>query len=687
MKRVLLALVALCVAAPVRADEGMWLYNNLPVEKVKSKYGFEITPEWAEHVQKGSVRFNSGGSGSFVSADGLVITNHHVASDTLQKISSAEHDHLKNGYYAKTEAEQIPATDLELNVLDSVEEVTEKVNAAVKPEMTGEQASAARKAAISAIEKESFEKTGLRSDVITLYQGGQYHLYRFKVYTDVRLVFAPEASTAFFGGDADNFEFPRYDLDVALFQVYENGKPVQPKHYFPFSATGTVENDLVFVSGNPGKTSRLFTAATLKYLRDTSLPYMKKLLNRREIMFEQYGQKGAEQKRQAKSDLFGVRNSRKVYEGRIDGLQDYKLIRQKQAAEAKLKGQMQSDASLVEYAGAWDSIEETLKTSKKLLVPYNLYEGAHGFNSRLFSIARVLVRMAAEDKKPNGERLAEFRDSNRKSLELSLFSKAEVYPEFEKFKLADSLEYLVSLIGQDKPLVRRILQGRSPLERAAELVDGSSLADVDVRHYYAKGGEKAIKESYDPMLELAQIVDATSRKYRKQYEETVAEPQSQAYAQLSKIIFKLQGTNNYPDATFSLRFSYGVVKGYEQGGVKIPAMTTMGGAYTHAETHKGEEDHELAESWLAHKADIDPNTPFNFVSTNDIIGGNSGSPVVNKDKEFVGIIFDGNIQSLTADYQYSEEQSRAVSVNSNAILESLRKIYGAGELAERLLKK
>jgi len=557
----------------------------------------------------------------------------------------------------------------------------------VTPEMTAEQAAAARKAKIASVEKESFDKTGLRSDVITLYQGAQYHLYRFKKYTDVRLVWAPEASIAFFGGDADNFEFPRYDLDAAFFRVYENGQPVKPQHYFPFSPTGTKEGDLVFVSGNPGKTSRLYTAATLKYLRDVSLPYTKRHLNRREVMLQQYSLKGKEQARQAKTDLFGVANSRKVYDGRMQGLQDYSLIREKQKSEAKIRGQILSKPELAQYAGAWDAIEKTLPINQKLLVPYSLLESAQGFNSRLFNIARTLVRMAVEDQKPNAERMEEYRDSNRSTLLYTLFSTAEIYPDFEKFKLADSLEYLVSILGADNALVKKILAGRSPKARAAEIIDGSALADVDVRRYYANGGLKALKETYDPMIELAQIVDGPSRKIRKQAEDNVTEPQRQAYAQIAQVLFAIQGTTAYPDATFSLRLAYGEVKGYEQDGKKVPAVTTMGGAFSHAKAHEGQSDYVLPKTWVDHEKDIDPTTPFNFVSTNDIIGGNSGSPVVNTNKEFVGIIFDGNIQSLTADYQYSDVQSRAVSVNSNAIMESLKKIYGATALVEELERR
>jgi hypothetical protein len=668
------------------ADEGMWDYTNLPRKQLKEKYGFEATEQWTDHLMKASVRFNSGGSGSFISSTGLVLTNHHVGADTLHKISTPQHDYYTEGYYARTQAEERPAHDLELNQLVSIEDVTARVEAAVKPGMTAEQATLARRAVMARIEKESFDKTGLRSDVVTLYQGGRYHLYRYKRYTDVRLVFAPEFGVAFFGGDPDNFEFPRYDLDMCIFRVYENGKPAKIEHFLKWSPNGSAENDLIFVSGNPGRTSRMFTTEALKFLRDVQVPWTLTLLRRREISLQLYASQGATQDMHAHSELFGVQNSRKVYLGALKGLQDRKLIAGKQREEYALRAKVQGDAALKGYAGAWATVDGTWPIYRKLLKGYSLLEGANAFNSRLFGIARTLVRLAAEDRKPNDQRLPEFRDSARPSLLQALYSAAPVYPELEKAKLADSLAFLAEQLGRDNPLVKAVLQGNSPADRAGELVGGSLLADPGVRKFIAQGGETAITESYDPLIELAVLVDPMARELRKQYEEKVQEPQREGYAQIARALFEVKGTATYPDATFTLRLSFGQVKGYREGDRIIPPFTTLGGAFQYEAAHGAKDPWKLPACWHQAKAGLKGDTHFNFVSTADIIGGNSGSPVVNRQGELVGLIFDGNSHSLTADYQYDDEKSRAVAVDSSGMMEAMRTIYTADTLADEIGK-
>src|SRR5262245_25578176 len=401
--------LALASRFTVVADEGMWVFNNLPKKQLKERYGFEPTDAWVEHVMKSSVRFNSGGSGSFVSSTGLVLTNHHVGADTLQKISTSEHNYYNEGYFAKRQQDEAKAPDLELNVLQSIEDVTEKVNAVLKPNMSPGEAFAARRAVMSTIEKESLDATGLRSDVVTLYQGGQYHLYRFKKYTDIRLVFAPEFAIAFFGGDPDNFEYPRYDLDICLFRVYENDKPAKIEHFLKWSKSGAGDNELVFVSGHPARTSRLNTVAALKFMRDVRAPYTLNLLRRREIMLQQYGQEGDEQARIAKEELFSIQNSRKAYFGRIAGLQDPAIMGKKEADEKELRGKVDGDAKMKSaYGSAWDHIAQAQKDYAEILRERSVLELGQGFNSELFIIARTLVRMAAEDQKPNTERLREY---------------------------------------------------------------------------------------------------------------------------------------------------------------------------------------------------------------------------------------------------------------------------------------
>jgi hypothetical protein len=671
----------------VRADEGMWTFNNVPRAEIKKRYGFDITDEWLKKVQFGSVRFNNGGSGSFVSPDGLVLTNHHIASDTLQKISSAEKDYIKDGFYAPTRDKEAKAPDLELNVLMSLEDVTARVNAAVKPEMTGAESSAARRAAIAAIEKESTEKTGLRSDVVTLYQGGQYNLYRYKKYTDVRLVFAPEFKIAFFGGDPDNFNYPRYDLDMALFRVYDNDKPVHSENYFKWSKTGAKDGELIFVPGHPGSTARLNTMAHLEYLRDTGLPFTLRLLEREHTLLDKYSALGEEQARRAQEDKFGIENSLKAYRGQYEGLKDASLMAKKQKAEDALRHAVAADPKRQkEYGDAWDTIARGRKSLSTYSRQYSLIEGGTGFNSDLFQVARALVRLAAESQKPDAERLPEFTNARRASLELELFSPAPIYADLEKMKLTDSLAFMRDELGADDPVVKRVLAGKTVEARAAELIAGTKLADAAYRKQLAAGGVKAIEESSDPMIQLARAVDEDGRSLRKRYESEVQSSERANYAKVARARFDIEGTKMYPDATFTLRLSYGAVKGYEENGKQVAPFTTMGGLYEQAARHGNKDPYEAPESWVQKKSAIDLKTPYNFVSTADIIGGNSGSPVLNKNAELVGLIFDGNIQSLVGNFIYDESQNRAVSVDVRAMTEALRKIYGASEVLDELMK-
>ncbi|MFV1965723.1 MAG: S46 family peptidase [Pirellulaceae bacterium] len=674
----LLGVVALCCGQAV-ADEGMWLFNDLPHDLLEREYGFEPAEEWAWHVMQASVRFNSGGSASFVSSTGLVLTNHHVGAETLHHVSTAENNYYRDGFYAKTPADEIKAPDLELNQLVSIEDVTERVNEALKPGMPTAEAFAARRAVMSEIEKESLDKTGLRSDVVTLYGGARYHLYCYKKYTDVRLVWAPESAIAFFGGDADNFEYPRYCLDVCMFRVYEEGEPARIEHFLKFSETGAADGELVFVSGNPGRTQRIFTAAALTFQRDTYLPYVLDYLRRREILFQQFGLEGKEKERRARDELFGIQNSRKAYTGMLQGLQDPSFLAQKRKDERALLKHVQDTPDLMEHAAAWKALEEI--TSRRAAT---LGQTAT-FSTRFFRIAQTLVFMAAEDQKPNAERLREYRESNRDSLEQQLFSPAPIYEDLEQVKLADSLALFVERRGGGHPLVKKVLAEDGPQARAAELIRGTKLGDPELRKTLANGGMAAMESSDDPMIQLARVVEPEQRRLRKIRDE-LQEMERQAYARIADVLFAVKGTETYPDATFSLRLAFGPVHGYEEGGIAIAPWTTVAGAFEHEKRHGGEDTWKLPESWHEHRAELDPFTPFNFVCTADIIGGNSGSPVINRDAEFVGIIFDGNIQSLTSDYFYSERQARAVSVHSAVILGALRKIYGASALADELGK-
>jgi len=683
-KPVIMFIIIMGISTAVSADEGMWLYTDPPYQLLKDKYGFEPSSAWLEHVQKSSVRFNSGGSGSFVSPDGLIISNHHVGADALQKFSDAKHNYLRDGFNARSRKEEKQCLDLELNVLMSIEDVTGRVNAAVKADATAEEAFAARRAIMAEIEKESLEKTRLRSDVVTLYQGGLYNLYRYKKYTDVRLVFAPEQQAAFFGGDPDNFEYPRYDLDICVFRAYENGRPAKVEDYLQLSSKGVSDGELVFVSGNPGSTSRQLTMAELEDLRDRYFPYVLQRLNDMEVTLLSYSLRNEENARRAKDLLFGVQNSRKARNGMFAGLLAPELMSQKQAAEQKLRTAVAQEPNSQEVLVCWERIADAQRTIAQNALEYNLFEGANGFNSTLFGIARTIMRGVEEKGKPNGERLREYRDSNLESLEFQLFSEEPIYDDFEQVKLADSLTWLVRQLGYSNVIVQKVLAGKSPQERASELVLGSKLKDVALRKKLYAGTAAEVEAAKDPMIELARVIDPEARTVRKIIE-AQDEIKQQGHAKIARAKFAIEKTNSYPDATFTLRLAFGEVKGYEESGKEIPFQTTIAGLYEHAAEHQYKPPFDLPKRLLERKKKLNLKTPLNFVCTADIIGGNSGSPVVNRKGEFVGIIFDGNIQSLVLDFAYTDIQARAISVNSQAIVEALRKVYGVAELAAEIV--
>ncbi|HXM74125.1 MAG TPA: S46 family peptidase, partial [Chthoniobacterales bacterium] len=630
---------------------------------------------------------------SFVSADGLAITNHHVGADSLQKFSDEQHNYLRDGFYAKARTEEKKCVDLELNVLMSVEDVTARVNGAVKPDMTSEKASDARKAVIAAIEKESKDKTGLRSDVIKLYQGGAYHLYRFKRYDDVRLVFAPEQQIAFYGGDPDNFEYPRFDLDICLFRAYENGQPAKIDNYLKMNPRGPVDGELTFVSGHPGKTDRQLTVDELADMRDRFLPYVLGMFKQREVLLHSFGERTFENARRVRDDFFGVQNNRKRYDGYLAGLLDPQVWQALQAREQKLRAAIGRDPKLASTTSAFDRIKNAQAEILKNARVYNyfeqerptagLYRQPRAFYSTLFKYARLLVRVADERAKPNGERFQEFRDSGRESLELELFSTEPVYDDVESLTLTDSFTDLASAFGASDPHIKMVLGDKSPVERASELIKGTQLKDVAFRKKLYAGGKAAIEAAQDPMIDIARAIDSTGRQAKKVFE-TQEEIKQQAYAAIAKARFATEGTSSYPDATFTLRLSYGTVRRYEENGKQIPAFTNLQGMYERAAEHQNKPPFDLPQRWVDKKEKLGLTTPYNFVSDADIIGGNSGSPVVNKAGEFVGIIFDGNIQSLVLDCIFTDKQARAVSVDSAAIIEALRNVYDAQPLVDEL---
>jgi hypothetical protein len=671
------------------ADEGMWTFDNPPSKQLKERYGFTPTRQWLDHLRLASARFNDGGSGSFVSPRGLVLTNHHVALTQLEKVSSPAKDYVKDGFYARTEAEELKCPDLELNVLVAMEDVTPRVRSAVKPGMTDEAALKARKAEMAKIEKESLERTGLRSDVISLYQGGEYWLYQYKKYTDMRLVFAPEQQIAFFGGDPDNFTFPRHDLDFALFRVYENGKPVESHDYLKWNAKGADEGELVFVSGHPGSTSRLETMTQIETERDYELPVRLKILNRRAETARRYGAQGPEQARQAARIIFFTENSLKVYKGRAQGLADKTLVAKMQKDEASFRALVASKPEWEKaYGGAWDAIAQAEMKHRQILKTYRLYS-LHW--SRLAEIALNIVQYVAEVKKPDGERLKDphdpqkdYHDSQLDSLRFRLFSPAPIYPQYEAAMLEGALQLSLEELGASDPFMKAVLGGRTPAQVAKATVEGTKLADPALRKSLLEGGEAAVQASSDPMIVLARTIDPFDRQRIKAREDKVESVETPAGEKIGQARFAVYGKSLYPDATFTLRLGYGAVKGYPMNGTQAPPMTTFYGLYDRAYSFGLNPPYNLPARYLERRTRLDLAQPLDFVSTCDIIGGNSGSPVVNKKGELVGLIFDGNIESLVGDYVYYEVNNRAVAVHSGAIIAALRGLYDAAPLADEL---
>ena len=692
MKRIALILIAtLLLAGIATADEGMWLYNHFPTDKVKAKYGWAPDQAWLDHVRASSVRFNNGGSGSFVSADGLTFTNHHVAATCLQQMSTPDKNYYKLSFLAKTRAEEVKCPDLELNVLQSIEDVTARVQGAVKPGMAAAAGATAMRAEMSAIESDCTKQTGMRCDVVTLYAGGMYNLYRYKKYTDVRLVFAPEFDIAFFGGDPDNFEYPRYDLDITFFRVYENNQPAHPD-YLKWSNSGVKENDLVFVSGHPGSTGRMLTMSQLAFRRDVQYPWAMKNYAKRISVLQAFAAKSEANAAMAQEDIFGLQNSVKAYTGYQSGLLDKSLMAEKQQTEDKMKKAVAGDAQKKqEFGDPWGEVDQAMQTYRKIYMRLAYIERRSGWGE-MAAYARDLVRLAAEKQKPNGERLREYRESALPSLEQSLLSTAPVHKALEVVTLTEAFREMQDEIGAGDATMQKILSGKQPNARAEDLINGSKLDDVNVRKQLYEGGAQAIAASSDPMIVLMRDIDPQARELRKAYDDQVDAVERRNGQKFAKLRFATEGMNMPPDATFTLRLSYGPIKGFvEDGrghvaakGSKVPFFTTLGGAFEHAAKHGNKDPYALPKSWMDNKSKLNLSTPFNTICTADIIGGNSGSPVVNTKGEVVGIIFDGNIQSLPWNFQYEDKIGRSVEVDSQGIIESLRKIYGATGLADEL---
>ena len=678
MKKLLLAAM-LCAALPAFADEGMWTYNNFPADKVAAKYKFKPDQAWLDKVRLGSARLAQGCSASFVSPDGLVMTNHHCAHSCIEQLSTKTKDYVKDGFVAKNMADEKKCPELEVNQLTDITDVTKRVQGAVAGK-SGAAFAEAQKAEFAKITKECATSDDVRCDVVTLYAGGAYNLYKYKRYQDVRLAFAPEFAIAFFGGDPDNFMFPRYDLDASFVRVYENGKPLQTKSYFPFAKAGAKAGDLAFVSGHPGRTSRNATVAELSFIRDVEQP--SRLLRLAELRgrLTEFGNRGKEQKRIANALLFYVENGYKARSGYWGALRDPTFFASKVAEQDKLLSSQKDPAKKAALQKSIDAIATSQKTKRDLYIPYLQLEGMQAFMSDLFPIARGLVRAADELPLANEKRLKGYTDADLPALKQQLFSPAPVYPELEEATLSFGLTKMREQLGPDHATVKKILGKKSPETLAREL-SKSKLKDVKERQKLFDGGKKAIDASTDPLILMAKLVDADARALRKRWEDEVESVTNKESETIAKARFDAFGTSVYPDATFTLRLSFGAVEGWKEAGADVNPVTTVGGAF---ERHTGEDPFALPASWLKSKDKLDLKKGMNFVTTNDIIGGNSGSPVVNQGGEVIGLIFDGNIHSLGGDYGFNPANNRAVAVHTDAILEALEKIYGAKHLADEL---
>jgi hypothetical protein len=669
---------------PALADEGMWTLDHPPLQRIQKAYGTAPSKEWMNKAMLASARLTLGCSASFVSKEGLILTNHHCASQCLEQLSDEKHNLLQEGFLAVDRASERQCPAMEVDRLEQISDVTKDVAQA-----TAGLQGPAFKEAKNAVEAHltsacaGADTAKVRCDVVELYAGGEYALYRYHRFQDVRLVFAPEVTEAFFGGDPDNFNFPRYDLDMSMVRVYENGGPAQVANYFPVSPKGPEAGQLVFTIGHPGSTHRESTVAQLRTQRDLVLPSVLYLLAEYRGVLEQYRSGGAEPARFAADELFFVENSFKALKGYLGALLDERLMQLKGQQETALRAYSAKHPARAGAGGdPWKAIEAAQDTYRDLFSELSQIEQGGAFFTDYFPIARRLVRGAAERPLPDAKRLPEFNDSRLPEVEAELFSPAPIHNDFEKLRLAFALTKLRETLGADHPTVRKLLGKDSPQELAARLVDGTRLADIAVRRKLWEGGQAAIDASDDPFIRFVRAIDPRARELRKRYEAQVEAVESKNFERISKVRFAREGKDTYPDATFSLRLSYGAVKGWTEAGVPVPPFTYIGGAFDRA---TGADPFRLPDSWIKAKDRLDASKPFNFVSDNDIIGGNSGSPVVAADGRLVGLIFDGNIHSLGGDFWFDDSKNRAVSVDSAAILEAMDKVYGAGALVKEML--
>jgi hypothetical protein len=675
-----LLLLCLVFAQAALADEGMWTFNNFPSSTVGKKYGFAPSQEWLDHVRLSSLRIAGGCSASFISPQGLVMTNHHCVVECVDQLSTAQQNFEETGFSAKTSAEEKKCPDFELDQLVEIRDVTKDLQEALTGK-TGDAANKALNAKRAELEQSCGSDASVRCDLVSLYQGGVYDLYRYKRYNDVRLVFAPEFSVAQFGGDPDNFNFPRFDFDIGLLRAYEGGKPAASPNYLRWSANGTKDGDLVFVSGNPGGTFRELTNAQLAFERDVLFPSRIPEIAEKRGQLEVFVSRGPEQAREASDDLFFLENGYKVYFGRQEALLDPQFFGTKVQEEQKLRAATATDPKLVPYSSAWDDIAKVQQVRAQLFVR-NASLSGRSFRAGLLGDAVTLVRAAAERTKPNRERLPEYTDKALVNVQQQLKAAAPVYRDLEELNLVFLFTVVRRDLGTDDPLVRKMLGKESPEQLARRLVTGTHLDDPKVREELYNGGQSAVDASNDPMIRFVASINGDLLAIRKEYEARVDAPTRSAAEKIAKARFAVYGTSVDPDATFTLRLTYGTVKGFEDAeGKFVEPYTNIGGLFERA---TGAEPYALPESWLKAKASLNLSVPMNLSTTNDTTGGNSGSPMIDKDANIVGLLFDGNIFSLGGDYGYDAVKNRSIAVDSRGLLEGMRKVYHIDRIVDEI---
>jgi Peptidase S46 len=673
--------IAAGLAAPAFADEGMWTFDNFPAAKMQTRYGWAPDTAWLERVRLASIRLTVGCSASLVSPNGLVMTNHHCVRECVSDLADAKHDYIANGFYAANATDEKKCPAMEANQLVMITDVTKQIEAdtAGKSDRAFHEAERAAKAKI---ESACGTEEDVRCQVVTLYEGGVYDLYKYKRYQDVRVVFAPEEDAAFFGGDPDNFTFPRYDLDSAFVRIYDAGKPLHTDNFMRFASKGVQQGDIAFTSGNPGSTERDDTLAQLEYQRDYGQPFVLNLFSELRGVLSEFATKGPEQARTSKTMLFSIENSLKAIKGRQLALVQGTLIADKARGEREFRRRVAADPNLAgKFGGAWEAVAAAQAHQRNISVRNALLERYPRWMSVLLGHAITLNRYAAEIGKPDGQRLEEYADANFPALRQDIVSPAPAHPELEKTMLTWWLTKLREYLGTSDPDARALLGKRSPEEIADSLVTDTKLGDAKLRAGLLEGGAGAINAYHDPLIDFARALDAPARAVRADYENNVKAVVTKNAALIAKARFALDGKGTYPDATFTLRLSYGQVAGYQENGVTVAPTTNFAGAYAHA---TGRDPFKLPQSWIAAEKAVNPSAQLNFASTNDIIGGNSGSPVVGRGGEVIGLIFDGNIQSLGGDFGYDGTVNRAVAVDVTGIAEALKNIYHADRLVEEL---